>query len=434
MRRCTLAVGVLSCALVAACGDDGGSSSGPVRVAMMSPSSGPLAGVGASFDRVAGVAEASINDLGGIDGRDLEIIIVDTMADPAVAAAELERLITEEGIVAAVGPATSGEVDMAWPIAAENRVPIISPSSTAPFLSETDILDDGYMFRNVPDDDVQGLAIAYYLFTVNSITSAAVVYEDTGYGQGLKDSFKIAFENLGGTVSDEVPFTQGLADVAAADAVIDDLANPPSGPDPTMVVTVALEQDAVQLALAWDAGGPTIPGMEFFLTDGARSQGFLDAAPDSVTGMCGSAPTYPTEGEAYGILKDAYEAVHDDILEAQVYAPNVWDGFHLIAAGLVAQSNEFPGEELGGANLREAINAISRDGQTLHAGDWRNIISNLRAGNDIDYDGAAGPNDFDVVGQAVGPYEVWCIVAGTPRTFSQELFLDAQDIAELQGN
>jgi hypothetical protein len=38
-----------------------------------------------------------------------------------------------------------------------------------------------------------------------------------------------------------------------------------------------------------------------------------------------------------------------------------------------------------------------------------------------------GPNDFDVVGQAVGPYEVWCISAdGT--SFSQALFLDADDI------
>lgn len=432
MRRCTLTVAALSCALFTACGDDGGSSSGPVRVAMLSPSSGPLAGVGASFDRVARVAVANINDLGGIDGRDLELIITDTTADPATAAAELARLITEEGIVAAVGPATSGEVDMSYEIAAENRVPIISPSSTAPFLSETDVLDDGYMFRNVPDDDVQGLAIAHYLFNLEGVTSAAVLFEDTGYGQGLKDSFKIAFENLGGVVSDEVPFTQGL-DAGGADAAIADLAS--ATPDPTIVVTVALEQDAILLTQAWDNGGtPVIAGMEFFLTDGARSQGFLDDAPDSVTGMCGSAPTYPTQGEAYGVLKTAYEAEHTDILEAQVYAPNVWDGFHLIAAALVMQANEFPSEELGGANLRDAINAVSRDGQQFIADDWRNIINNLRDGNDIDYDGAAGPNDFDVVGQAIGPYEVWCVVAGTPRTFSQALFLDADAIAELQGN
>jgi ABC-type branched-subunit amino acid transport system substrate-binding protein len=322
---------------------------------------------------------------------------------------------------------------MAYEVAAEQRVPIISPSSTAPFLSDTNILDDGYMFRNVPDDDVQGLAIAHYLYNLEGVTSAAVVFEDTGYGQGLKDAFKVAFENLGGVVSDEVAFTQGLADVQAAQAVITDLGS--ADPDPTIVVTVALEGDAILLTQAWDnqGGTPLIPGMEFFLTDGARSQTFLDESPASVTGMCGSAPTYPTDGDAYIVLKEAYEAVYDDVLEAQVYAPNVWDGFHLIAAGLVSQSNEFPDEPAGGANLRDAINDVSRDGQTLNAGDWRNIIGNLRDGNDIDYDGAAGPNNFDVVGQTIGPYEVWCVEAGTPRTFSRALFLDAADIEELLG-
>jgi ABC-type branched-subunit amino acid transport system substrate-binding protein len=425
MWRCALVVAVL----MAGCGDDGGGDDGPVRVAMLAPSTGPLMGVGQSFERVAQVAVDNINEQGGIDGRDLELVIEDTMADPDEAAMILDRLV-DEGVVAAVGPATSGEVDMAWPVAAEREISIISPSSTAPFLSRTDIDDDGYMFRNVPDDEKQGLAIAYYLYTVSGVTSAAVLFEGTDYGRGLKDAFKVAFENLGGTVSDEVEFTQGLADVAAADAVIADLAS--VDPDPTMVITIALEQDAIYLTQSWDLGGPTIAGMEFFLTDGARSQGFLDGAPDSVVGMCGTAPTYPVNGLAYETLEDAYEAAHPDALEAQVYAPNVWDGFHLIAAALVKQSVDFPGEALGGAHLRDAITEVSKDpGQQFTASDWRNIIINLRDGNDIDYDGAAGPNNFDVVGQAVGPYEVWC-VGENRASFTQELFLDATDLEELQ--
>jgi branched-chain amino acid transport system substrate-binding protein len=417
--------------LMAGCGDDGGGDDGPVRVAMLAPSTGPLMGVGQSFERVAQVAVDNINEQGGIDGRDLELVIEDTMANPTEAAAILERLATMEGVVAAVGPATSGEVDEAWMVAADEDIPIISPSSTAPFLSRTDIDDEGFMFRNVPDDEKQGLAIAYYLYTVSGVTSAAVLFEGTDYGRGLKDAFKVAYENLGGTVSDEVEFTQGLADVAAADAVIADLAS--ATPDPTMVVTIALEQDAIYLTQSWDLGGPTIAGMEFFLTDGARSQGFLDGAPDSVVGMCGTAPTYPVNGVAYETLKDAYEAAHADSLEAQVYAPNVWDGFHLIAAALVKQSVDFPGEELGGVHLRDAITEVSKEGQQLTASDWRNIIINLREGNDIDYDGAAGPNNFDVVGQAVGPYEVWC-VGESRASFTQELFLDAQALEDLQQN
>ena len=425
MRRLAL----MLCVVLGACGDDGGPPGEPIKVAMLAPATGPLQGVGESFLRVARVAVQSINELGGIDGRELVLIEEDTMADPAVAAATLDRLIVDDGIVAAVGPATSGEVAMAWPTAAEHQVPIISPSSTAPFLSEvTD--DDGYMFRNVPDDDVQGLAIGYYLHTLSGVTSAAVLHEDTSYGIGLKDAFVEAFGALGGTVTDEVAFTQGI-DATGAEAAIAELAA--GNPDPAMVVMVALEQDAIALTLAWDNGGdPVVPGMQFFMTDGARSQGFLDGAPDSVAGMCGSAPTYPVRGDAYDVLKDAYEEENDDVLEAQVYAPNVWDAFHLIAAGLVQQSNAFPDEPVGGARLRDAITTISKQGQILHSGEWRNIISNLRAGNDIDYDGAAGPNNLED-GQAVGPYEVWCVAPGG-ASFTQQLFLGTQALEELQGN
>jgi ABC-type branched-subunit amino acid transport system substrate-binding protein len=385
--------------------------------------------VGLSFERVATVAVASINNLGGVDGRQLELIVSDTETNADLAAAKLQALI-DQGVVAVVGPATSGEVTNAFPVARDNRVPIISPSSTAPALSRSSIDDQGYMFRNVPDDEIQGIAMAYYLRTLRqpTVATVAVLFEDTPYGTGLKDAFKVAFENQGGTVSQdqEVAFAQNITDAQAMTAINTLVA---ANPQPTMVVLIALEQDALKLVNAWDNGGtPAITGMQFFMTDGARSGGFLSAAPASVRGMCGTAPTFPTNGNAYGFLTLAYEMAYTDAIGDQVFAPNVWDGFHLVAAALVYQSRN--GGELGGAGLRDAITAVSRDGQTFHAGEWRNLISALRSGNDVDYDGAAGPNDFDVVGQAVGPYEVWC-VSSDGTAFDQAVFLEAADIQAL---
>jgi len=202
-------------------------------------------------------------------------------------------------------------------------------------------------------------------------------------------------------------------------------------PVPTMVVMIALEQDALKLVQAWDNGGsPTIAGLQWFMTDGARSAGFLAAAPTSLRTMCGSAPTFPESGLAYAELKRLYELANADVIEEQVFAPNVWDAFHLFAAAMVQQANRFPDEELGGDHLRLAITDVSREGQIYSAQQWREIISAIRAGNDIDYDGAAGPNNFDAAGQAVGPYEVWCI-AGDGASFTRALFLDAEDISML---
>jgi ABC-type branched-subunit amino acid transport system substrate-binding protein len=381
---------------------------------------------------VAEVAKNDINAKGGIDGRELELIIEDTATTADTAGLKLQGLI-DQGVIAVVGPATSGEVTNAYPVARDNKVPIISPSSTAPALSRTSIDDGGYMFRNVPDDEIQGIAMAYYLKTLRnpSVPSVAIVFEDTDYGRGLRDSFRTAYVNLTGTVPQgyEIGFTQNLTNDAAATPTIDALVA--LNPQPSMVVLIALEQDAVKLVKAWDNGGtPRIANMQFFMTDGARSSGFLTAAPASLRGMCGTAPTFPVTGLAYGELQTAYEAAYTDSIGDQVFAPNVWDGFHILGAAMIEQSYAHRGEELGGEHLRDAITTVSRDGQTYHSGLWRDMVAALRAGNDVDYDGAAGPNDFDVVGQAVGPYEVWCI-SGDGTSFTQALFLDAEDIQNL---
>jgi len=432
MRSLAKVAGVVGLMVAIGCGGDDGPS-GPIKVGLLAPKTGALMQVGESFERVALVAKDSINAKGGVDGRDLELIVSDTETTATTAGAKLQALI-DQGVIAVVGPATSGEVENAYPFARDNRVPIISPSSTAPFLSRTTIDDQGYMFRNVPDDEIQGIAMAYYLKTLRNpmVSSVAIVYENSPYGIGLKDAFKIAFENLGGDVPGdnfEIDFAQNLPGATEATAAIDELVA--LSPQPTMVVLIALEQDAVKLAQAWDNGGtPRVANMQFFMTDGARSSGFLTAAPASVRGMCGTAPTFPISGVAYRELKMAYEATYTDAIGDQVFAPNVWDGFHLLAAAMVQQANAHRGEDLGGEHLRDAITLVSRDGQTFHSGQWRDLISALRSGNNVDYDGAAGPNDFDVVGQAVGPYEVWCIAADG-LSFTQALFLDAEDIQNL---
>jgi ABC-type branched-subunit amino acid transport system substrate-binding protein len=199
-----------------------------------------------------------------------------------------------------------------------------------------------------------------------------------------------------------------------------------------MVFTVALEADVLALEKAWDNNGgtPMVPGMQFFMTDGARSMGYLSAAPKSARGMCGTAPTYPESGLAIDTFRTAYQAKYTDDVDSLIYAPNVWDAFHLIAAGAVQQSRKFAGDDLGGEHLRDALTDVSRGGQTFHAGQWRDLISAIRAGNDVDYDGAGGPNDFDVVGQTIGPYEVWCLSQDGTK-FDRDLYLNADTIQGL---
>jgi branched-chain amino acid transport system substrate-binding protein len=414
----------LGLGLVTGCGGEPLRWDEAIPIALVAPlESEELGGVGLSFSRVFRVAVDQINAKGGIEGRPLTAVIVDSRGKAEFVVAAIDEAIDVHGAVALVGPATSGEVTAAVPRVAEREVPLISPSATSPALSLSSVADGGFMFRNVPDDGIQGRAAALYLRDYEPVPSVTVVYENGTYGSGLQGEFAQAFADKGGVVSASIGFDQGL-DPTEARALMDEVARG----NPGMTLLIALEGDGVKLTQAWAQSG-LVPDMKWFLTDGARTQDFLAMAPAAMVGTCGTAASFPVNGLAYSALREAYEDVETDSLDAQVYAPNVWDAVHMFAIAMVQQTLTYPDEEIGGRHLRDALTAVSTGGQVFRADQWRNMVGSIRRGGDVDYDGAAGPNDFDELGQAVGPYEVWCIRQdGASRTFSQEQFLEANQI------
>jgi|GEM_PF-5156129 len=439
MRR-ILGIGaavVLGTALfVGGCGDDTAEKPS-VRIGILSPTSGALSEVGQSFVRVATAAVEEINDKGGANGHEIVLIRIDTRTDPEEAKKAFADAVNIDHVVAIIGPATSGAVASCYPEAMQLKVPHISPSSTAPSLGDPNVtMDGGWMFRNVPDDSIQGLAQAYYLRIAGpKISTAAIIHENGPYGEGLAASFETAFETAGGDVPDThiISYDQNLPDQAAADTVWAQVMA--LDPRPTTIMMVALEGDALMIVNAWDNGGsPQIPNLRWFLTDGARSTGFLESMPASMLGAQGTAPTFPSQGSAYQVLKTAYEKRYDDNISDQVFGANVWDATHLIAAAIAKQSHDTGPDSIGQEGLRDAITVVSRSpGQIFHAGQWQDMMAAIDSGSDVDYDGASGPNDFNENGEALGPYEVWEIISDGAGgyTFNQVLFLEANDIQNL---
>ena len=87
-------------------------------------------------------------------------VVKDTELSGDIARMRMQEAIAE-GAVAIVGPAASGEVSATYPTARDAMVPMMSPSSTLAALSKPDVNDGGFLFRNVPDDETQGVAAAY---------------------------------------------------------------------------------------------------------------------------------------------------------------------------------------------------------------------------------------------------------------------------------
>ncbi len=123
----SLALGSIGCG-----GDEGGTSTGVVKIGAVLPLSGYLGTIGTQTRNGLQFVVDEVNDAGGIEalgGARLELIVVDDKADATITASEVERLITEEGVAVVVIGSDEVSQAQAAPLAEQHKVPVIATGS-----------------------------------------------------------------------------------------------------------------------------------------------------------------------------------------------------------------------------------------------------------------------------------------------------------------
>jgi ABC-type branched-subunit amino acid transport system substrate-binding protein len=147
------------------------------------PMTGDLQAFGETSLNGINLAVEEINAAGGVLGQPLAIAVGDTQtaAQPSIDAAQ--KLVSLEDVVAIVGALSSGNtIPVAESITKSGKVPQISPASTSPVI--TSLADDDFLFRTVPSDAFQGVALAEVSRT-QGLENVAIIYINNDYGQGL---------------------------------------------------------------------------------------------------------------------------------------------------------------------------------------------------------------------------------------------------------
>jgi branched-chain amino acid transport system substrate-binding protein len=162
---------------------------------------GALTGDQAAFGNatVQGVklAAEEINARGGVLGRKIRLIIEDDQGRPEQAANSVEKLITGNNVVAVIGENSSSQSLAAAPIAQAAGVPMISPSSTNPAVTEK----GDYIFRVCFTDPHQGKALAAFARkNLDADTAGVLVDKKSDYSIGLAEFFTKEFTAQGGKV------------------------------------------------------------------------------------------------------------------------------------------------------------------------------------------------------------------------------------------
>jgi len=181
----------------------------PITFGFIGDLSGPTFNFGESAKNGVLMAADEINQSGGINGRRIDIIFEDDQGGPEKSAILAGKLIDQDKVVALVVAGASGNSLAAGPKAQSARIPMISPSSTNPAVTQV----GDYIFRACFIDAFQGGVMAKFAADTLKARKAAILLDfNSPYSRGLTDYFELGFTKLGGQVVNKQSYMQGDAD------------------------------------------------------------------------------------------------------------------------------------------------------------------------------------------------------------------------------
>ncbi|MCC6312597.1 MAG: ABC transporter substrate-binding protein [Thermomicrobiales bacterium] len=368
----------------------------PLKIGALFPFTGDLSDFGPGFFNAAELAVTQINEAGGVNGQPVELIRADSATSPQQSVEEARRLIDIEGVDAIIGPAGSGStLQVVESVTGPEGVVVISPSATSPALTHAN--DNGYFFRTTISDAAQGVVMAD-LAHEQGYQTACVMYTNNAYGQGLDEAFANAFTAEGGKVLAQVPHEQEQASYASELATC-------TKDNPDVLIGASYpESGRVYLRELAESG--KMPAL--ILSDGLRSEPlFEEIGWDAFAGVYGTSAGSAESAIGEAFQKD-YEAKYG-ALPSHPYLREVYDAVYLIAlAAQEAGSND-------STAIRDHLRDVSAGGTAVTPGveGFKAAIAALANGEDIDFEGATGPVDFDENGDVgKGVILVWQVVDG----------------------
>jgi len=197
-KACLVLSMAMTVGLLAGCGAKTASTTGDIKIGVVLPLTGTVSSFGKSGQNGIKLLEDQVNKAGGINGRKIKFLFEDDEGKPDTATTVGTKLISEDNVVAIVGPLTSGSCIALGPIATQSKVPMITGSGTNP-----DVTKKGgeYVYRACFIDPFQGTVISKFASTDLKAKTAAILYDNgNDYSKGLAEFFEKGFIASGGKI------------------------------------------------------------------------------------------------------------------------------------------------------------------------------------------------------------------------------------------
>jgi branched-chain amino acid transport system substrate-binding protein len=334
----------LAATSLAACGEPAGESAseGPIPIGVIAPLSGPQPDRGKVLQTAAELAIDDVNKDGGVDGRDLKMVVLDDANNTNQAVSAAQRLIRNERVAAITGIISSSSQQAIQPLAEKSSTVVMGMIATATGLT------DGFKFafRATGSNDSIGPQIVEFAASKGA-KKIAVIHDDSTYAQGMTDEALKAIEEQGLELAANEVYKTGAADVSAqvsklersgADSV---LAFPLTGAD-IALLTRTMTENGVDLPIYSHNG--------VFTKEAISLAGKYFAKLPAVYGGGSVDLSRPETKEFYDRMTEAagFEVPQNED------AAQTYDAIRLVAEGLKTSGGK------GGEELAAALEGIDR--------------------------------------------------------------------------
>jgi branched-chain amino acid transport system substrate-binding protein len=357
-----------------------------VKIGLLFDVTGPVANFVPPMLDAAKLAVDQVNAQGGIlGGKKLVTIVADTQGSSQTAVDAANKLVNAEHVPIVVGPLLSGTtLASAQSVIIPAGVTQISPTATTPAL--TDLKDNDWVFRVVPSDTYQGPVLARLVYD-KGFKRVALTYANNDYAVGIAGTFREAYKKLGGVITADLPHDEKKSSYRT------ELAQLAKG-DPQALVLIAFAgaSGVTIVKEALEGGFFT----QFIGTDGLRDKLLIDQiGAENLKTALFTSPSAPG-GAAWDAFQkayiDAYQSTKDKLFLEQVYDATFLAALAIQKAG-----------SLDRTKIRDALREVAGPGgEVVGPGEWKKAVELIAAGKKIDYQGAAGDDNFDEHGDVAG--------------------------------
>ncbi|MDQ0316093.1 ABC transporter substrate-binding protein [Amorphus orientalis] len=269
LRRLTRLAAVSASAL--ALGLTAAAAADPIKIGSVLAVTGPASFLGDPEEKTLQMYVDQINEAGGVDGRQIELIVYDSGGDPNKARTFATRLIEDDEVSAIIGDSTTGATMAMVPLAQDYEVPMISLAGAVVIIDPV----KEYVFKT-PHTDRMACEKIFQDMKANGYTKIGMISGTGGFGKSMReqcldvvgtyDIEVVADETYGPSDADMTPQLTKIKNTDGVQAVI----NPGFGQGPA-IVTRNYRQLGIDVPL--------------YQSHGVASKSFIELAGDAANGV-----------------------------------------------------------------------------------------------------------------------------------------------------